>query len=100
MGKPIVKLFLAKPTEAYYQLSEEERANKMATVQESLEKAGGKTIITGDTSWSSEQWMFFGVEEYPDIEAAQQHAATLVKLDWFRYLESMTLLGTKWEEPS
>jgi hypothetical protein len=38
------------------------------------------------------------VEEFPDIEAVQKHTADLNELDWFRYLDSMTLLGSKMEE--
>jgi hypothetical protein len=38
------------------------------------------------------------VEEFPDIEAVQKHTAELDELDWFRYVESMTLLGFKAEE--
>ena len=97
MAGPIYKLFLVKPEEAWYPLSEEEQADLFAKVAASLEKAGGKTVISCDTSWSSEQWPFFGVEEYPDIEAVQKHAEELQKLNWFRYCESMTFLGTKWE---
>jgi len=94
----VYKLFLGRPTEAWYQLSEEEQADLMDKVTGLLERAGGKTVILCDSSWSSEQWQFFGVEEFPDIEAVQKHTADLDELDWFRYGETMTLLGSKVEE--
>lgn len=42
MAGPIYPLFLGKPTEAWYQLSEEERQNLMAKHAESFDETGGK----------------------------------------------------------
>ena len=39
--------------------------------------------------------MFFGVEEFPDIEAVQKHTQMLEELGHFRYIDSITVLGTK-----
>jgi hypothetical protein len=97
MAKTIYKLFAAKPTEAWYQLSNEERDALMKKNVESIENAGGKTILTADCSWSSEEWLFFGIEEYPDLESEQKHVENLIGFNWFRYLNSKVILGTKWE---
>jgi len=72
----------------------------MAKVDEALEKAGGKRVVLCDSSWSSEEWGGCGVEEFPNIEAVQKHAELLNELNWFRYIESSTLLGTEWQPPS
>jgi hypothetical protein len=48
-----------------------------------------------DSTWASEQWQFFGVHEFPDIEAVQKNTAALQELNWFRYVEAVTTLGTK-----
>jgi hypothetical protein len=95
---PGYKLFLGRPTEAWYQLSEEEQADLMDKVIGLVEQAGGKTVSVCDSGWSSEQWLGFGVEEFPDIEAVQKHTEGLDELDWFRYIETMTFLGSKMEE--
>jgi len=88
---------VVRPTEAWYQQSEEEQNALLADVGASLEKAGGKTVLSCSSAWSSEQWMFFGVEEFPDIDAVQKYGEELLALDWFRYIESMSMLATKWE---
>ena len=36
-------------------------------------------------------------EEFPDIEAVQKHAEDLMELDWYRYIEGVSILGTEWE---
>lgn len=99
MAQPIYKFFMFKPKEAWYQLSQEEQKNHLAKIEESLKKVGGKVIVACNSGWSSDQWSFFGVEEFPDIEAVQKHSEDLDKLNWFRYSESMSFLGTKWEPP-
>jgi hypothetical protein len=98
MSGPIYLLFLGKPTEAWYQLSQEEQDGLMAKVGPVTERAGGKNIIGCNSSWSSEQWQFFGVHEFPNIEAVQKQYELLNELNWLRYVDSMTVLGTKWPE--
>ena len=95
MAQAIYHLFLAKPTEAWYQLSQEEQDKLFAKVDEARAQAGGKVIVICDSRWASEQWAFWGVEQFPDIEAVQKHKQLLNTLNWFRYVESMTFLGTE-----
>jgi hypothetical protein len=42
----------------------------------------------------------FGVDEYPDIEAAQKSAKILDELQYSRYVEAVSMLGTLYETPS
>lgn len=95
MTKTIYKMFQTKPTEAWYQLPKEERDALMSKVSESLKSVGAKNVVTCASLWSSEQYVIFGVEEYPDIEAVQKHTQNLWNLNWFRYIESTSTLGTK-----
>jgi hypothetical protein len=95
MAQSIYKVFLTRPLEAWYQLSQEEQTSLLAKVNEALEAAGGKTVVLCNSSWSSEQWQFFGVEEFPNIEAIQKQAALHNELNWLRYMESVTVLGTE-----
>jgi hypothetical protein len=46
----------------------------------------------------SDQWAFAGVEEFPNIEAVQNYIAAINEFDWFRYVESTNVLGTKMEQ--
>ena len=96
MAEPIYKLFMGRCSEAWYQLSKEEQSSLEAKLNEALEKVGGKRPILCNSSWSSDQWSFTGVEEFPNIEAVQKYMATLQELNWFRYTESTSVLGTKW----
>jgi chlorite dismutase len=97
MAEPIYKFFMARFSEAWYQLSEEERQSLKAKHDEAFEKAGAKRPIICDSSWSSDQWSFAGVEEFPNIEAVQNYMAALSELNWFRYIEATSVLGTKFE---
>ena len=69
MAQPIYKLFMGRFLEAWYQLSEEERNRLIAKLNEALEKVGAKRPILCNSSWSSDQWLVAGVEEFPNLEA-------------------------------
>jgi hypothetical protein len=97
MAQPICKLFMGRKLDAWYQLSKEEQAGFEAKLNEALEKVGAKRLILCDTNWSSDQWSFAGVEEFPNIEAVQNYIAALNEFNWFRYVESTNVLGTKVE---
>ena len=97
MPQPIYKLFMAKPSQAGYSVALEEQQKVFAQVEEALKKVGGKQIVACDSGWASEQWTFWGVEEYPDIEAVQKYTEMLNELNWFQYVDSFTVLGTKFQ---
>jgi hypothetical protein len=65
MAQPIYKVFLGGFTEAWYQLSQEEQDSLLAKVNETLEKVGGKRVVTCDSGWASEQWPFLALRSSP-----------------------------------
>ncbi len=95
MAGPIHKVFRASFSEAWYQLSKDEQAALIKKVNEAREQAGSTSSALYDCSWSSEEWQFFGIEVYPDLDAVQKHYELLRAFDWFRYLKSSILLGTE-----
>ena len=94
MAGPVYRMFRARGKEAWFALSREEQDGLTTQVIDRLKQAGGKEVIFCNSTWSSEQWWGFGVEEFPDLEAVQLHTKLLTELDWMRYVESETLLGT------
>lgn len=96
MAGPIYKFFRVRPTEAFYQLSPAERQAMLEKIDQIGKQGGVKSIVLCDSGWNNEEWTAFGVEEFADIEAVQKHRAELDAVDWFRYLESETMLGTAW----
>jgi hypothetical protein len=97
MSKPIYKSFLIRPKDAWYQLSQEQQDKLFAKLGEALEKVGGKPVLYCDSRWSSEQWQWFGVEEFPDIAAVQKLSEIHSELNWHRYIDSFSVLGTEYE---
>jgi hypothetical protein len=94
MAQPIYKVFYARPTEAWFRLSKEEQDALRARLNEAMESVGGKSMLFCDSSWNSEKWLYWGVEEYPSMEAVQEYARCLTELGWFRYVDAETLLGS------
>lgn len=94
MTKPIFKVYLFRPTEAWYQLSEQEKNKVKKQLAEALNKVDGKEVVTCFSGWNSEQYMGWGVEQFPNIEAVQKHHMLLEEINWFRYAHSDSYLGT------
>jgi hypothetical protein len=94
MAQPIYKMFYLRLTEAWFQLPKEEQDQLFGKVGDALKKVGGKRVIMCDSGWASEKWWAWGVEEFPSLEAMQEHVKLLTELNWMRYCESETLLGT------
>ena len=96
MSQPIYKLYLGKMKEAWHQLPHEAKNDLLGKVNGALAQAGGKQVLMCNPSWCNEQWHFFGVEEFPNIDAVQQHTKLLNELNWERYVESISYLGTSY----
>jgi hypothetical protein len=95
LAQTIYKLWQGRMTEAWHQLPEKEQQRLLNLVMEALTTAGGKELVICSAAWSNERWPFFGVEEFPDLEAVQTHEQILTDLNWGRDIESRTTLGTE-----
>ncbi len=91
MDQPVYKLFLVKYTEAWYQLSEEEQQKHDAMIEEMRNKVGGELVVFCVSL--IEDWAFWGVEKFPNMEAYQKHLALLYNQKNERYIEALTFLG-------
>ena len=97
MAEPIVKFAQLRLTEAGYQLSEEQLHALRVKGRQSFEKVGGKRLVACRSRWASVEWGGFGLQEFPNIEALQEHMVDLEELQWFRYFEVRSILGTHWQ---
>ena len=95
MSEPIYKFSTGRFLPDWYQLSKDEQHSLLAKLHEAAAKLGAKTTILCNTYWSTDQWMWAVVEEFPNIEAVQKYMATLQELHWARYVEGSNVLGTK-----
>ena len=99
VSKPIYLLVLAKSyTEAWYQLSKEEQDELWRKAKAIDDEAGATWQLVCDSRWADESMPLWGVIEYPDMEAYQRKVAALEEMDWWRYVSTKTVLGTKVEE--
>jgi hypothetical protein len=95
MSGPIYKVYLGRPKEAWYQLSKDEQDALLA--EELKARVYFKPLIMCDATAFSNEWAFFGVEEYPDVESLNMAAEVERGSNWRRYVEGVSVLGTKAE---
>jgi hypothetical protein len=100
MPEPIYQVFLNKKAEAWYQLSDEEQGRLTDVMLSSLDEVGAEVIVLCDASWSTEPWQNFGLIKFPSLEALRKHREDTNQIDWSRYNDSMSFVGTDWQTPS
>jgi hypothetical protein len=78
------------------QLSQEERDAYLAKLDETVKQAGGRRLvfIQCDAAYATQEWDTFGMEIFPDMEAAQKHAELIDQLNVDGYVARETLVGT------
>ncbi|MCU0522530.1 MAG: hypothetical protein MUF84_17785 [Anaerolineae bacterium] len=95
MSGPVYLLVLGKGvTEAWCRLTEQEQSELWGKVVEVDRRAGMKVHIVCKARWANEGLYDWGVLEYPSLEALQQKTAELEKLQWWRYWECESILGS------
>jgi len=97
MAQPIYKVWMLNFKDGWYQLSTEEQNKHMAKVTQALKDVGGETVLFCISVWSSENWLGWGVEKFPDIEAVQKHTQMLADIEHYKYIESNSYLGTEYQ---
>jgi hypothetical protein len=95
MAQKIYKLALIRGyTEAYYQLSDAEKAKLWERVGEVVGAAGGKMATPFYSSrWANDKYERFFIMEYPDLESALADTDAVEGIELFRYMVSETILG-------
>ena len=94
MAQPIYKVFIGKNNEAWHQLSKQEQDDIFAKNMAAFARLGGKWVLVCNSLWASDQWHFWGVAEFPDLESIHKYTEAMVELNWFRYLDGISVLGT------
>jgi len=93
--KPIIRIMFTKIKPAFFELSEEEQQEFMRKDREKMEELGYKLHFMLDCSWSTEEWQFIGIEEWPDMEAIKKiEKFHEEELEVSKYGEYKTYLGT------
>lgn len=95
MSGLVCKVFILRRfTEAGYALTPEGRAAKLAELAETRRQAGARLLVNAAATWSHYDMDRFGAEVFTGIESLKKYTAALDKIDWFRYVESETFIGT------
>ncbi len=93
--KRIIRIMFAKIKPAYFELSEEEQQEFMRKDREKMEELGYKLHFMLDCSWSTDEWQFIGIEEWPSMESIEEISKFHEEvLEVSKYGEYKTYLGT------
>ena len=94
-SKTVIRLYFAKMKPAFSDLSAEEKMAFMKQDRENLDELGMKAVAMIDCGWSSDEWDYVGIEEWPSLAAIERRERFENEvLQVFKYVDSKTLLGT------
>lgn len=96
--KPIIKVAFFKPRESWYRLPADERNDLWDKAADKYAEVGAKLLVTYcNCYWSNEEWPFFAVEQYPDVEAVKKFEDWLMERGWHVHIDSKLYLGSPME---
>ena len=84
---------------AWRTVSEDERKAVQEKERASREAVGAKEIVSCDSAWTDEMHPWWGVLQYPDMQARIEHTRTLREIGWLDVVDAFTLLGTAMSGP-
>ncbi|MDX1629870.1 MAG: hypothetical protein R3345_14280 [Fulvivirga sp.] len=94
-NKPIIRLYFAKMREAFTELSEEEKSAFMKRDRQNLDTLGMTAVTMINCSWSSDEWDYIGVEQWPSMAAIEEREKFENEvLEISKFIEYKIILGT------
>ena len=99
MAGPVYKLWMVELKNSWHQLTPEQREQHLDKVRTALEEVGARNIVTVKSAPYDEQWQYFGLEEFPDIEAVGQFVERLQDIGHYRYFRTRGLMGNEYKHP-
>ena len=94
-AEPVIRIYFAKMKDAFGALTDREKMDFMRRDRENLDSLGMKAVTMIDCSWSTGEWDYIGVEQWPSMDAIEKRKTfEQEELEVSRYVESKTILGT------
>jgi hypothetical protein len=92
---PYYRAFWMNFSEPWYALTSDQQDELMMKVDQTHAEFGSKRIILCNSHWATSEWMAWGVEAYPSLEAMVGRAAKLGEMGWIKFTQAMSLPGVK-----
>jgi hypothetical protein len=92
--KTIYRVYLSRLTDYGHGLSADQLNEMWAQGREALHRAHGRMLISGYMRFNNEEWESFGVERFPNQEAALAYSQFLSISGWYRIATARSFLGT------
>jgi hypothetical protein len=103
MNESIYQIFVANNSIAgnlaWKALSEDERKALQEKERASREAVGAEAIVFCDSAWADEAHPWWGVLQFPDLQARIEHTRTLQRIGWLDLVNAFTLLGMAMSGP-
>lgn len=92
----VYELAFVNLNEAWYRLSEAQKADWMAKHAELFKQFGVQAVMMCNSIWCSEGYLEWILEAYPSHEAVMGLRLATFEAGWYQYVGATSLLGVKW----
>ena len=91
---PVYRVYFSRLTPEGMKLTLTELQELSNRSAEASRENGGRAICSAYMRWNNEEWEYFGVERYPNMEAVVRYSQHLTVSGWYRYWSARSFLGT------
>jgi hypothetical protein len=83
-------------TNAWYALPAAEQDQWNTKLGQAHQQFGSKVELICTSAWSGEEFLAWGLESFPSLEALQGRTLALYQMGWFKYASAISQLGVRW----
>lgn len=98
MEQPLYKLFFFRRKALTGELPAEQFQALMEQIKDPAGNLGVRQLLLAEMRWSNEQYAYFGVEQYPSLDAELEYSRYLEKSGWYDQVEGESYLGLPLDE--
>lgn len=85
--------------QAFARLSEQEKQDIQGKLIEAHNAANATVLVMCDSGWANEEYDHWGITIFPSLEARTMLYNKMGEAGMFRFIQSVSLLGTTMQEP-
>lgn len=92
--QPIYRLYFSRLSDYALELPREELEVIYGRNTDYQNMAGIKPLLNAYVTWNNEEWEYFGIERFPNLETMIRYSQFMTDTGWYRIIHARSYLGT------
>lgn len=91
---PIYRLYFSRLSELAEQTPRAELEVIYGRNTDFQNMAGIKPLLNAYVTWNNEEWEYFGIERFPNLDTMIRYSQFMTDTGWYRYINARSYLGS------